>query len=320
MLRSLQTQTCLETLGRGFIRSLVVLFSQRLKTVQVKDVSERGVLFAFDDPYIGNVYAIVGESSLFICDTFCGPDPMRRVMTHLSKNYDLPSRVVIFNSHADYDHIWGNCHFEGELIICHELCRERVMKEWDEVLERNSEHQRGNVIRLPPNVTFQEKLDFVEEEVEFFHTPGHTRDSASCFDKRDSILFVGDNIESPIPYINQMNIKEYKATLGSYLQADARLIISGHDPPQDNLDLVRANLEYVTDFGRWTVDIGSLNDRARQAHLMNVVRVADDVKEGEITAEAILHYKAVKDALQSMERTGFVSDALSKVQEIISKA
>ncbi len=288
--------------------------------MQVTEVSDRGLLFTFDDPYIGNVYVVVGETSLFVCDTFCGPEPMRELMTQLSKRYSLPSRLIIFNSHADYDHIWGNCHFEGKLIIGHELCRKRVITEWENVLEKYSSHQRGNVFRLPPNMTFREKLDFAEEEIEFFHTPGHTRDSASCFDKRDRVLFVGDNIESPIPYINQMNIQEYKATLGGYLQADAKLILSGHDPPQDNLDLVRANLEYVTDFGRWTVDIGSLKDRARETHLMNVVRVADDVKEGEVTAEAILHYKAVKDALQSMERTGFVSDALHKVREIISKA
>lgn len=288
--------------------------------MHVTDVSDRGVLFTFGDPYIGNVYAIVSESSLFICDTFCGPDPMREVMTRLSKNYDLPARVVIFNSHADYDHIWGNCYFEGQLIIGHELCRERVITEWNEVLEKNQEHQRGNVIRLPPNVTFQERLDFAEEDVEFFHTPGHTRDSASCFDKRDNILFVGDNIESPIPYINQMNIREYKATLASYLHSDAELILSGHDSPQEDMDLVRGNLEYVTEFGRWTVDMDSLNDRARQVHLTNAIRVVGDIVQGEITAEARLHYKSVKEVLQSMEKTDFVREALHKIEDIIKES
>ncbi|TFF67029.1 MBL fold metallo-hydrolase [Candidatus Thorarchaeota archaeon] len=286
--------------------------------MQVTEVSERGLLFTFGDPYTGNVYVITGESSLFICDTYCGPDPMRDVMTRLSKKYDLPSRVIVFNSHADYDHVWGNCYFEGQLIVGHELCRERIIQEWDEVLEKHLEHQRGNVIRLPPNITFKERVRFEEEEVEFFHTPGHTRDSSSCFDRRDNILFVGDNIESPIPYINMMNIEDYRTTLGRYLNSDAEMILAGHDPPQDNTELVRSNLDYVTDFGRWAVDLDSLNRKAQQVHLINAIQVIDSIKRGELSAAAEVHYEEIMKLLQSMEKTAFVNDSIHKIESLLS--
>lgn len=42
---------------------------------------------------------------------------------------NLPEKeILVFNSHADWDHIWGNCAFEGVTIIGHEKTRTRMQE------------------------------------------------------------------------------------------------------------------------------------------------------------------------------------------------
>ncbi len=60
---------------------------------------------------------------------------------------------------------------------------------------------------------------FAEEGVEFYFTSGHTEDSCSCFDHIDKTLFVGDNVESPVPHINELNVTAYVSTLEEYLKS-----------------------------------------------------------------------------------------------------
>ena len=77
------------------------------------------------------------------------------------------------------------------MILGHELCRLRIEKESEEALARNQENKQGTVEIVPPNTVFSERILFADDDVEFYHTPGHTLDSASCFDHLDRVLFCG---------------------------------------------------------------------------------------------------------------------------------
>lgn len=50
-----------------------------------------------------------------------GPRPMEPVKRHI-QTHRLQMEIVVFNSHVDWDHVWGNCDFPGHLIIGYELC------------------------------------------------------------------------------------------------------------------------------------------------------------------------------------------------------
>ncbi|MHA1447095.1 MAG: MBL fold metallo-hydrolase, partial [Candidatus Heimdallarchaeaceae archaeon] len=161
--------------------------------MKVQKVGSRGYVFTFEDPYKLNIYVINGEEHIFICDTGFGSDSVNELLDYL-RSIDIHSKpFIVFNSHADYDHVWGNHVFKESEIIAHELSPEIFQKEGEEILEKYEEHKRGEVILTPPNKLFKEKIVFEDEGVEFYHSPGHTLESSSCFDHKEKILFVGDN-------------------------------------------------------------------------------------------------------------------------------
>lgn len=111
-------------------------------------------------------------------------------------------------------------------------------------LEEFGKYRKGEVIITYPNLTFTDKIFFEEDDVLIYHTPGHTDDGISILDMEDKILFAGDNLERPIPYLMSKDLNQYMSTLESYLKIDADIIIGGHTDCEDK-DLVRDNLDYV---------------------------------------------------------------------------
>jgi cyclase len=137
---------------------------------------------------------INGDNHVFLCDTFLGMEPMEQVKEYIKDNKMGSKPVVVFNSHGDFDHYWGNGSFKSSMILSHELCRMRIEKESAEALVSFQGNKQGMVEILLPNTVFSERILFADDDVEFYYTPGHAVDSASCFDHRDRVLFVGDSI------------------------------------------------------------------------------------------------------------------------------
>ena len=73
---------------------------------------------------------------MYVCDTFLGPDSMKDIARIIKDNGHHEKPVVVFNSHADWDHVWGNCYFEDAMIISHRECRNRMIAEWEEELDQ----------------------------------------------------------------------------------------------------------------------------------------------------------------------------------------
>ena len=215
--------------------------------MKVQQIGTRGIMFTFYelDNYPTNVFVIHGLTHTFVCDTFLGPASMEEVKNYFRYNYE-EKPFIVFNSHFHWDHIWGNCAFSS-MIIAHTLCRESIIQEGESELEQYDEYRQGEVNIVLPNCTFHKRISFPEEGVEFFYTPGHTRDSASCIDLVDDTLFVGDNVEAPIPYLFYENLKEYSCTLQKLLDMDATNIIPGHGTICDE-SLVYENQAYIEAF------------------------------------------------------------------------
>lgn len=217
--------------------------------MKVTKVGSRGYILTFDALLntefncTTNVYLIDGEKSIFLCDTFLGPESMMLVKKFMDK-YLISKPIIVFNSHSDWDHIWGNNFFKECPIIAHEKCRDNMLKVASYELEKYKNYAEGKVEIWLPNITFSDKMIFNDEGVIFMYSPGHTRDSASCIDIRDNILFAGDNVESPNPYLNDTNFEEYESTLNKYLNLGVKHIVPGHGEIAD-YDLVKRNLEYI---------------------------------------------------------------------------
>ncbi len=213
-----------------------------------RSVGSRGRVFTFDDLVASrfgtttNVYTLEAGRRLLVCDTYLGPDALRPALPGLLRGRE---EVVVVNTHADWDHVWGNCLFAAARIIGHRLCRERLEARGEADLAEYACWRRGEIRLLPPTVTFEKRLDLPEFDAELFFTPGHTPDSISLYDRRDRVLVAGDNAERPIPScVDPGNLDAHLDSLKNCLAYDCATIVPGHGDLLTHDD-IRANIAYL---------------------------------------------------------------------------
>lgn len=217
--------------------------------MNIKRIGNRGVYFTYrddNDIFTGDtsVYLINTDNKIFICDTHMGSKSMEKIQQYIDDNQLNDKEIIVFNSHADWDHIWGNCFFEGSTIIGHELCRKRMEQEGKFDLEQKRKYHNGFVKLKLPNLTFDSRLEFNDDKIEFIYTPGHTIDSSICFDKKESVIFVGDLLEYPIPYTNYHDLEAYLKTLEFIKSLNVQIILSAHSGRIDE-KLFDDNIKYI---------------------------------------------------------------------------
>ena len=211
-------------------------------------IGSRGRLFTFDDLVASrfgtstNIYVMEDDRYLLICDTYLGPEALRPALTELLRGRE---DVVVVNTHADWDHVWGNCLFEAARIIGHRLCRERLLREGEADLANNACWQRGDINLVPPTLTFEDRLELPEFDAELFSSPGHTPDSVTLYDRKDRVLVVGDNAERPIPScIDPENLNAHVDSLKNYLTYSCDVVVPGHGVLLTGED-IRTNIAYL---------------------------------------------------------------------------
>ncbi len=206
-----------------------------------RSVGSRGMLLTFDDGI--SVYLIHGSRVTVLCDTHLGPDSMAAIQPYLNRNR-RSNPLMIFNSHADWDHIWGNCAFPDSFIIAHEACRTRMEDRGIFDLNENRAQVRGDVVLRFPDLTFRDHLTLADEGIVFSAAPGHTVDSAICYDQRDKVLYLGDLVEEPIPYLDAADLNQYLKTLQGLWDHEAETLVSAHSGIISR-DLIPKNMGYI---------------------------------------------------------------------------
>lgn len=211
--------------------------------MKIKRLNSRNIVFSFPELDQTNILAIYGDRYTYLCDTFLGPDSMEEVKEIFRKD-GRNQQIIIFNSHYDWDHVWGNCAFSNSIIVAHEKCYKNLERYFWDDYHKNVQHAKGNVVPYFPNLLIKERLIFKEDELTFFYSPGHTNDSSSCFDKKTSTLYVGDNVESPHPFVANSNIKLLIYTLSEYIKIKPKNIVIGHGK-ESSIDLIKENINYL---------------------------------------------------------------------------
>lgn len=211
--------------------------------LNIKEIGNRGVLFTFEDETA--VYLINSDKRLFLCDTHLGPESMEHVKNYLGEHGWSDKELIIFNSHSDWDHIWGNCAFENHIIIGHTTGRKRMLEKAQYELDIiPAEFRKGNVEIKLTNLTFDSKLVFEEDEIEFIYAPGHTICSSICHDKKESVLFTGDLVENPMPFLIYEDIEAFAKSLAFIKSINARTVVTAHSGVADE-KLIDSNITYI---------------------------------------------------------------------------
>jgi len=178
-------------------------------------------------PYFTHVLVYQGHECTFVVDTFLGPGKMREMLASLPGNYQNRPFIVV-NTHYHFDHIWGNQAFSESLRVATPLCRKWIEQRFEEEKQTNlTWWEEGNQICLP-NCLITAPLFFPEDQIEIFPSPGHTEDGCSVMFHQENILSVGDNLEQPIPYLENKQWDHYLRTLDRYDSLQPKIIIPGH--------------------------------------------------------------------------------------------
>lgn len=217
--------------------------------MKIRNIGSRGIIVTYDDlldtefSCTSNIYIVKGEKEACVIDTFLGP----KIMGTTLKEIGLASNDVkyVINTHSDWDHVWGNSHFSGAVVIAHEKLLES--KETGEDFEELLKFASGKIKLREPDITFDSKLDLKDIKLELFYTPGHTSDSISIYDPVDRVLIVGDNAENPIPsFIDPLLVEKHLRSLETYLEMDFEILIPGHGEIMTREELM-LNITYLQD-------------------------------------------------------------------------
>lgn len=230
---------------------MLCILTEELRIVKIEKIGSRGVLFTYNETEsaLGEycVYLINGQNNVYLCDTHLGPKSMEPIQEYMRDNGLEEKPLVIFLSHADWDHIWGVCAFDQPLVVAHDKCTQRINDRGLLELERYASFMNGNIRLVYPSLSFDSRLSFQADGVEFIFAPGHTEDSAICYDRRDSVAYVGDLVEKPQPTVSFHDLETYIETLESLKALAAKLIISSHSGQVGAGD-IDGNIEFLREF------------------------------------------------------------------------
>ena len=189
-----------------------------------------------EDPTgIVNMNLILGKYNNFIIDTGTGESNVRAILEYIG-NDSKP--IIGINTHAHWDHVFGNSALKGMTIVSHVLCREIMDKNWDAdvkaLLEGNAEFVDPELHKHLPNMVFESSLSFPEDGISIFHTPGHSDDGISIYDAVDKTLYVGDNfgVFDGVAKIWSESKDAAKLFIEKYKEYDFETCIPSHSEPQ----------------------------------------------------------------------------------------
>lgn len=160
-----------------------------------------------------DVFIVITERYVVLVDTLHNPTAAAALLD-IARQYLVHGRtLLVVNTHADWDHAWGNQVFAGPdalhpaPIIASRRCAARFHSGDEQpTLTRMQAEQPGRFdgVRLQsPTVLFEERLAIEGGDLtlELFATPGHTADHIAVYIPEIRTLLAGDAAESPFPLV-----------------------------------------------------------------------------------------------------------------------
>jgi glyoxylase-like metal-dependent hydrolase (beta-lactamase superfamily II) len=160
-----------------------------------------------------DAYIVTTRRYVVLIDTFINPPTAEALWSLAEPHLGAHRALVVVNTHADWDHCWGNSVFAGPAarhpapVLGHRLGAERTRapataRELAEMQLRQP-HRFGDVLPTAPTVLFDERLvlDGGDLTIELIATPGHQPDHIAVWVPEIRTLLAGDAAEQPFPLV-----------------------------------------------------------------------------------------------------------------------
>ena len=168
----------------------------------VKEIGNK--IYLIDDNKNATAYLVIGENKALLIDTGTGFGDLYSLVKSLT---NLP--IIVVNTHAHYDHVWGNFQFEEAYLSNADKklyedsyskeIRRTLTEQYKELIPTNidSEYiekwiELSSCKVLP--IKHGDLIDLGGKVLQVIETPGHTKGSIVLLSESDEILIVGDSI------------------------------------------------------------------------------------------------------------------------------
>jgi len=220
-------------------------------------------ILAFKYKRIVTNFAVISERFVVLIDTLINQATAEVMLDAVQDALDSGRQLLVINTHADWDHFWGNMAFVGPSarhpapIIGHRLCRERILgpqaqADLADLLPTNPAAYAD--VRLePPTITFDGAFSIHGGDLtlELFHTPGHKPDHISIFIPEIRTLFPVDAAEDPLPFVlDAASLPLMRASFERLLSLEPETVLYHHALGSIRSDVIHQNIAYFDDIER----------------------------------------------------------------------
>ncbi|MDT8304670.1 MAG: MBL fold metallo-hydrolase [Anaerolineae bacterium] len=196
---------------------------------------------------------VVSRRYVVIVDTMINEATAGKLLELAQPYLGEDRTLLVVNTHADYDHCWGNQLFaEVGVPIIGRFLSVPIFSQPDSVafleqMRNNEPGIFGAVIPTPPTVLFDETLtiDGGDLTLELFPTPGHTLDHLSIYIPEISTLLAADAAEVPYPVARTAaGLPAMRRSLARLAGVQAETVLYCHAPVMMGAQLLHDNIAY----------------------------------------------------------------------------
>src|SRR6266540_344464 len=203
-----------------------------------------------------DTFIVVSERYVVLIDTLINRRTAEALL-EIAREHLAGRQLLAVNTHADWDHAWGNHVFAGPSavlpapIIASRRCAERLRSEAAQQklaeLRASAPGRFDDVALTPPSVLFEQRLAINGGDLtlELFATPGHKPDHIAIFIPEIRTLLPGDAAELPFPFVESAAaLPALRASLARMATLDPAIALYCHAPVTSGPAVLQHNMAY----------------------------------------------------------------------------
>ncbi|VAW41555.1 hypothetical protein MNBD_CHLOROFLEXI01-2134 [hydrothermal vent metagenome] len=204
-----------------------------------------------------DAFIVISERFVVLVDTVINPQTAGKMLAWARPYLKDVRQLLVINSHADYDHSWGNQLFAGEtavhpapIIGSHLSPAKFELPETATYLAKMQELEPeifSELIFTPPTQLIDGKylIDGGDLSLELLPTPGHTDDHYSIYIPEIKTVLAADAAELPYPMARvPEGLPAMRDSLAKLAALPAETVLYCHAPVTIGRQLLLDNIAY----------------------------------------------------------------------------
>jgi glyoxylase-like metal-dependent hydrolase (beta-lactamase superfamily II) len=204
-----------------------------------------------------DTFLVVTQRYVVLVDTVINPATAAQMVAYAQPYLQQGRQLLVVNTHADYDHAWGNQLFAGPgathpaPIIASRLCGQWLRGSEALAYLRTMQAQEpeifGDVVLTPPTLLFDGRMtiDGGDLTLELIPAPGHTADQIVLFLPEIRTLLAADAVEQPFPLVSKpADLPILRQTLAALATLNPQHALYCHGPVTIGPQLIQDNIAY----------------------------------------------------------------------------